>query len=119
MRRALASIALIGAVFGGGVACTGTGAGGNGGYVDEVQYGYYDAGHHYHPYSHPKQVRVKRSYYTSHSYQYHPHGTQHTVTVHHTTTTTTHHSNGTTTRKTTHHTTTRRTTTRRTTTRRR
>jgi len=122
MRKALASLALGVAMIGGVTACNGTGTS-NSGYVDEVQYGYYDAGYHdaahYHYYAHPKQVHILRSQYNKYKYEYQPHGTQHTVTVtHHTTTTTTHHSTGHTTTThstttTTHHTTTKRRTTRR------
>lgn len=111
--------AVVGAVAGiamlGGVTACNPGTSGGSGYVDEVQYGYYDAGYHdaahYHYYSHPKQVHIPRSQYNKYRYEYQPHGTQHTVTVHHTTTTTTHHSS------TSGKITTRRTTTRRTTTR--
>lgn len=111
LRQTLAGVGVALALLGGGATACKSGGYSDTGYVDEVQYGYYDSYHHYHYYSHPKQVRVKRSYYNAHRYQYAPHGTQHTVTVHHSTTTTTHR-NGTTT--TTHHRTTTRTTTRRT-----
>lgn len=120
MRKAIASLAVGVAMLGGVTACNGAGTGGSG-YVDEVQYGYYDAGYHdaahYHYYSTPHQVHIPRSQYNKYRYEYQPHGTQHTVTIHHTTTTTTHYSTGHTT--TTHTTTTHRTTTRRTTSRRR
>lgn len=120
IKQTLAGMGVALAILGGGAtACGNVGSGGGGysdaGYVDEVQYGYYDSHHHYHYYSHPKQVRVTHKQYTSHRYEYSPHGTQHKVTVKHTTTTT-HHSNGTTTtthkrtvtRRSTTHTTTRR-----------
>jgi hypothetical protein len=113
MRKIIASLAVSIAMLGGVTACSGDYTG-DSGYVDEVQYGYYDAGYHdashYHYYAHPKQVRVTRKQYTSHQYEYSPHGTQHKVTVKHTTTTV-HHSNGTKTithKRTTTHTTTRR-----------
>lgn len=115
--------AVVGTVAGlvmlGGVTACNPGTGGGSGYVDEVQYGYYDAGYHdaahYHYYSTPRQVHIPRSQYNKYRYEYQPHGTQHTVTIHHTTTTTTHHSTGhtTTTHTTTTHRTTRRTTSRR------
>jgi hypothetical protein len=117
MRKALAYIGITAALLGGTVACQpGSGSTNSSQYVDEVQYGYYDAGYsdaaHYHYYAHPKQVRVKRSQYTAHKYEYAPHGAQHTVkVVHHTTTTTTTTKHGKTTvkktKKTTHHTVTR------------
>jgi hypothetical protein len=107
MKKALTYLAITGALLGGTVACQPSSSS-SGGYVDEVQYGYYDADHHYHYYSHPKTVRVTKKYYTTHVYQYTPHGTQKRVTIHKTTTTTTtHHSytgRKTTTRRTTTHT---------------
>lgn len=36
------------------------------GYVDTVEYGYYDTAHVYHVYSTPHHVHVRRSYITSH-----------------------------------------------------
>jgi hypothetical protein len=120
IKKALASagvaLALVGGVDATTTAC-GKGVGGysDAGYVDEVQYGYYDPGYagdaaHYHYYPHPKQVHIPASQYRKYRYEYQPHGTQHTVTVHRTTTTTTHHS------KTGHKITTRHVTSRRTTT---
>jgi hypothetical protein len=121
IKQTLAGVGVALAILGGSATITACGPTSNSGYVDEVQYGYYDPGYvgdtaHYHYYDHPKQVRVKRTYYTSHRYEYSPHGTQHRVTVKHTTTTT-HHSNGSVT--TTHKRTTTRTTRRGTTTRHR
>lgn len=87
-RKALASLALGTALLGGGTAACGTTTGSNAGYVNEVEYGYYDSYHHYHMYPHPHTVRVTRSYYTSHSYQFQPHGTQHRVSLTKSTTTT-------------------------------
>lgn len=88
-RKALATLALGVTLLGGGTAACGTTTGSNAGYVQEVEYGYYDSYHHYHYYSHPHTVRVTRSYYTSHSYQFQPHGTQHRVSLTKSTTTST------------------------------
>lgn len=101
MRKALAAVAIVGTLVGGVDACKSTHSStgySNSAYVDEVQYGYYDPGYagnvaHYHYYTTPRQVHIPRSQYNRYRYEYQPHGTQHTVTVHHTTTTTTtHHS---------------------------
>lgn len=87
MRKTLASVILSVSLLGGVTACNSNGT--TSGYVDEVQYGYYDSYHHYHYYLHPHQVHISRSQYLKYKYEYEPHGTQHRVTIHKTTTTTT------------------------------
>lgn len=94
-RKALASLALGASLLGGGTVACGPTHHTSSGYVEEVEYGYYDSHHGYHLYPHPHTVRVTRSYYTSHSYQFAPHGGQHRVSLtKSTTTTTTHHTYG-------------------------
>jgi hypothetical protein len=79
LRKVFAAAGIATAIIAGAVACGSSPATPQYDYV--VQYGYYDTAHHYHYYTHPKTVRVTHKYYVTHTYQYKPHGTQHTIKV--------------------------------------